>query len=253
MRPALRLLTLFLLIFCPMMPRASGATLRVAAASDLQKAFAQLGPLFEKESGAKVEFVFGSTGLLTRQAGQGAPFDLLFAANESYIADLEGKGKVVAGTRALYAVGRVVIWTRKGSPSPRSLADLKQPTYRRIAIANPEHAPYGAAAREALRKSGVWAAIEPRIVYGENVQQALKYGQTGNAEAALVALSVAIGAGGEGVLVPSSLHAPILQAAAVLTQSKEPDLARRFIAFVVGPRGQKVMRAFGFTLPRGAK
>lgn len=233
--------------------QAGAEGLFVAAAADLQKAFKELAPLFEKEAGAKVTFVFGSTGLLAKQAEQGAPFDVLFAANESYIADLERKGKIAAGTRTLYAIGRLVIWTRKGDPRPSSLSDLQQGAYRRISIANPDHAPYGAAAKEALQKVGVWTAIEPRVVYGENVQQTLQYAQTGNANVAVVALSLAIGSEGAYTLVPDSLHAPISQAVGVLQQSRNVPLARRFIAFVLGAQGQKIMRRYGFTLPRGKR
>jgi molybdate transport system substrate-binding protein len=233
--------------------QAQSPILRVAAAADLQKAFQELIPLFEKETGAKVTPVFGSTGLLSKQAEEGAPFDLLFAANEKFIADLETKGKLVAGTRQLYAIGRLVIWTRKGRPHPATLTDLAQPTYRRIAIANPEHAPYGAAAREAMQKAGVWPKVEPRLVYGENVQQTLQYAQTGNAQAAVVALSLAIGADGAYTLIPDTLHTPIRQAAAVLRQSKNAPLARQFSAFVLSQKGQKIMQKYGFTLPRGKR
>lgn len=230
--------------------RAQTPALRVAAAADLYRAFQELAPLFEQETGAKVAFVFGSTGLLSKQAEQGAPFDLLFAANEEFISDLEKKGRIVPGTRQLYAIGRIVIWTRRGSPHAASLTDLAKPAFRRIAIANPEHAPYGMAAKEALQRVSVWTQIEDRIVYGDNVQQTLQYAQTGNVQAAIVALSLAIGSDGSYTLLPDSLHTPIRQSAGVLRQSKNAPLARRFIAFVLSQKGQRIMQKYGFTLPR---
>lgn len=242
-----------LLLLCAVRPAgwAETPTLTVAAAADLQRAFQELTPLFERETGARVTLIFGSTGLLAKQAENGAPFDLLFAANESYVVDLEKKGHLLPGTRALYAIGRLVIWTRKDGPRPASLADLAQPSYRRIAIANPEHAPYGAAAREALQKAGIWNAVKSRLVYGENVQQTLQYAQTGNASAALVALSLAVRAEGFYVLVPDRLHAPIRQGAGILKRCKNAPLARRFLAFVRGAKGQAILRKYGFTFPRG--
>jgi molybdate transport system substrate-binding protein len=223
--------------------------LRVAAAADLQSAFREIAPLFERETGAKVTLIFGSTGLLAKQAERGAPFDVLCAADESYLLDLEKKSRLAPGTRALYAVGRLVIWTRKNGLHPATLADLAATAYRRIAIATPEHAPYGAAAKEALENAGIWKALLPRLVYGENVQQALQYAQTGNADAAIVALSLAIGSDGVWVEVPGSLHRPLRQALAVLSGSAHPSLARRFSAFVNGPTGRALMRSYGFDLP----
>lgn len=241
------------LVFFPAGLRAQGRALRVAAAADLRKPFAELIPLFKKETGAEVTPIFGSTGLLAKQAEQGAPFDLLFAADESYVQRLEKKGRIVPGTRTLYAVGRLVFWTRQGRPHPGTLADLAQPAYRRVAIANPRHAPYGVAAKEALQKAGIWVKVEPRIVYGENIQQTLLYAQTGNADVAVAALSLAVGSSGTYTLIPDRLHAPIRQAVGILARSRKPALARRFIGFVLGPKGQGVLRRYGFTLPRRAR
>lgn len=221
----------------------------MAAAADLRVAFGEMVAAFERAEGARVVLVFGSTGLLARQVRQGAPFDLLFAANESYIADLERQGGTLPGTRTLYAVGRLAVYTPNGMRPPRRLADLAGREHRRIAIANPDHAPYGAAAREALQRAGIWHAVEPRVVYGENVQQALQHALTGNATAAVVALSLRAGQAGRWTRVPEGLHQPILQAAAALRQSRDPELARRFLRFVVGPAGRDVLQRCGFGLP----
>ena len=223
--------------------------LRVAAAADLQRAFKELSPLYEKQTGVKVNIVFGSTGLLAKQAEQGAPFDLLFAADESYVVNLEKMGKVAAGSRTLYGIGRLVLWTRNGQSSVKQIGDLASPHIRRVAIANPEHAPYGRAAKQAMQKAKIWKVVEPRVVYGENVQQAMQYAQTGNAEVAIIAQSLAIGASGSYTLVPNNLHNPIRQAVGILKQSTSPTAARGFMAFVLGKDGQAVMRRYGFEIP----
>jgi len=223
--------------------------LRVAAASDLGRAFREMAPRFERESGAKLTLIFGSTGLLAKQAENGAPFDLLAAANEEYVKDLEDKGRILRGTRTPYAVGRLVIWTRKGQARVQSLKDLAGGRIRKVAIANPLHAPYGRAAREALERSGVWKAIESKLVYGENVMQTMQYAQSGNADAALIALSLAVGGEGSYALVPDSLHSPLRQAVGVLAHSENAPLARQFAAFINGPAGRPIMRKYGFAQP----
>jgi molybdate transport system substrate-binding protein len=119
----------------------------------------------------------------------------------------------------------------------------------KFAIANPEHAPYGVAAREALQDAKIWAALQSRLVYGENVQQTLQYAQSGNADVAIVALSLAIGSDGDYTLIPPEAHHPLRQAIAVLKASRQPDAASRFIAFVNGPIGRPIMRRYGFFLP----
>jgi molybdate transport system substrate-binding protein len=223
--------------------------LRVAGAADLQRAFKELAPLYEKQFDVKVNLVFGSTGLLAKQAEQGAPFDLLFAADETYIANLEKQGKVVPGTRTLYGIGRLALWSRDARFSVKRIGDLASPHIRRIAIANPEHAPYGRAAKQAMQKAKVWDTVEQRVVYGENVQQAMQYAQTGNADVGIIAQSLAIGAGGSYTLVPDKLHDPIRQAVGVLKQSSNPAAARGFITFVLGKEGQSIMRKYGFAIP----
>ena len=223
--------------------------LRVAAASDLQRAFRELEPLFEAESGAELTLILGSTGLLSKQVENGAPYDVFAAANESYVEDLEAKGKILPGTRASYAVGRLVIWTAPGKPRADSLKDLAHSQFRRVAIANPQHAPYGRAAQEALTNAGLWKTIEPKLVYGENVLQAMQYARSGGADAAVVALSLSVGTGGSSALVPESLYSPLRQALGVTAQTRNADLARRFARFVNGAMGRPVMRKYGFALP----
>lgn len=227
--------------------------LTVAGAADLAFAFKEIAAEFEKETGYKVVLSMGSTGMLAKQIEHGAPFDAFFAANKSYIDDLAGKGKVISETIGLYARGRVVLAVRKGSGiKAEGLAELVNGSYR-IAIANPDHAPYGKAAMEALKSAGLWEELRPRLVYGENIRQTLQFIQSGNAPAGIVALSVADVQEIEYAMIPDGLHNPIDQAAAVVSTSKEAKAAREFIKFVNGPKGAPIMKKYGFMLPGGSK
>jgi molybdate transport system substrate-binding protein len=222
----------------------------VAAASDLTPAFEELGRTFEQSHPHKVIFSFGSSGMLARQIENGAPMDLFAAANSQYIDDLERIGLIVPGTRALYARGRITIWTTKDSPLKiEKIEDLIQPEVKRIAIANPEHAPYGTIALEALQKAGLWDKIQPRIIYGENIRQTLQFAQTGNVDVALVALSLSLRTDGRWVLVPQELHRPLDQALGVIKGSRQEHAAREFAAFINSAQGREIMGKYGFTLP----
>jgi molybdate transport system substrate-binding protein len=224
--------------------------LTVFAAADLAPAFQELVPLFERSSGARLTIVPGSTGMLAQQIQNGAPADLFFAANESYVDDLTKQGLTIPDSRTLYAQGRIVLATAKTFGSPLSgLKDLLKPDVRRIAIANPAHAPYGLAAQQALQAAGVWDALKPKLVYGENIQQAVQFIQSGAAEAGIVARSVADVPEIGWVPIDASLHAPLNQAAVVLARTTSPDLARAFLRFVNGPEGRPIMKRRGFLLP----
>ncbi|MBI2919006.1 MAG: molybdate ABC transporter substrate-binding protein [Chloroflexi bacterium] len=224
--------------------------LLVSAAADLTPAFQEIGQQFEQETGIKVTFNFGSTGQLSQQIQAGAPVDVFAAANVSYIEDLERRGLIVPGTRALYARGRLILWTRADSAlSITGIADLAQPDFRRIALANPEHAPYGIAARQALQSVGLWDTVQPKLVLAENVRQALQYAETGNADMAMVALSLALQGQGRYILVPQELYAPLDQALGVIVGTKHEAEARRFAVYVNSPTGRVIMRKYGFMLP----
>jgi molybdate transport system substrate-binding protein len=229
----------------------SAEPLRVAAAADLSFAFKDVGAAFEKETGEPVVFSFGATGLLEKQIAEGAPFDVFAAANASFVDDAVSAGACLADSRTTYAAGHLVMFTTKDSTlQPRALADLTDPQVKNIAIANPDHAPYGKAAKQALERAGVWSQVQPRIVYGENVQQALQFAQSGNADVAIVALSLATGTPGRAAPVPLELHDPIVQTAVVCTRGKAgATWGRRFLAFVQSPAGHGIMRQHGFLLP----
>ncbi len=225
-------------------------TLTVSAASDLTPAFQEMGRLFEQKDGTKVTFNFGSTGQLTQQIEQGAPVDLFAAANVSFIEELEKKGLVIPDTKVLYAQGRITLWTRDDNPHKlERVEDLAKPEFKKVAIANPEHAPYGLAAREALQTAGVWDAVSPKLVYGENISQTLQYAESGNVDAAVVALSLSTQSKGRWVLIPAEMHKPLNQALAVIKGAKHEQEARRFAAFVNSAEGRAVMRKYGFVLP----
>jgi molybdate transport system substrate-binding protein len=232
---------------------AGGEPLKVAAAADLALAFKEVGAAWEKKSGDRVVFSFGSTGLLEKQLVEGAPFDVFAAANVSYADDAIKAGVCAADSKSLYARGRIVIWWRKDSKvaPPRTLADLGDGRFVKVAIANPAHAPYGKAAKEALTKAGAWAAVQPKLVYGENVQQTLQFAQSGNAEAAIVALSLATAApDGAYVTIDDKLHEPIDQALVTCGHdAARTSRARSFTAFVASAEGRNIMRRYGFLLP----
>lgn len=224
--------------------------LTVAGAADLTFALKEIAGEFEKETGYKVVLSMGSTGMLAKQIEHGAPFDVFFAADTSYIQDLAAKGHVTPGTAELYARGRIALAVRKGSGiTARGLDELVSGGNYRVAIANPDHAPYGKAAMEALRSAGVWEEVRPRLVFGENVRQTLQFIQSGNAPAGIVALSVVGVPGIDYSVIPEGLHRPIDQAAAVVRRSKEPRAAKGFIRFVNGPRGRPIMGKYGFLPP----
>lgn len=228
----------------------SPVTLTVSAAADLTPAFEELGELFRNETGIKVTFNFGSTGQLTQQIEQGAPVDLLAAANVSFVEELERENLILPDTKALYAQGRITLWTREDSPIKlERVEDLAKPEVQRIAIANPEHAPYGEAARQALQSAGIWERVSSRLVFGENISQTLQYAETGNVDAAIVALSLSVNSTGRWVLISDQLHKPLNQALAVIRGTRHEPEARRFASFINSAQGRPIMRKYGFILP----
>jgi molybdate transport system substrate-binding protein len=220
--------------------------LTVAGASDLAVAFKQVGEAFEKQTGQKVVFSFGSSGLLAKQIEQGGPFDVFAAANVGFADDVIQNGDCAANSKALYARGRIAIWTPKTTPAPKSIGELKDPRWKRIAIANPGHAPYGKAALEALTSAGIADAVRARLVYGENVRQTLQFAQSGNAEVAIVAESLARDTDGQWTVVDDSLHKPLDQAIVVCGKSPaRVEVARAFEAFVLSPAGRAILEKNG--------
>jgi molybdate transport system substrate-binding protein len=222
----------------------------VAAASDLTPAFEEIGREYAKQSTTKVVFSFGSTGMLTQQIANGAPMDLFAAANVSYIDELDKKGLIIPDTKAVYARGRITLWTLKDAAvKVYKIEDLKRPEVKRIAIANPDHAPYGMAAREALQSAGIWEDVKPKLIYGDNIRQTLQFAQTGNVDVAIVALSLSLGTDGQWALIPENLHKPLDQGLAVIKSTKQEQEARRFAQFIGSETGRAIMKKYGFVLP----
>ncbi|MFQ5855540.1 MAG: molybdate ABC transporter substrate-binding protein [Anaerolineae bacterium] len=227
-----------------------GNDLLVAAASDLQFAFTEIGEHFEQQTGQHMTFSFGSTGNLTAQIENGAPFDLFAAANVTYIDRLRDKGLIIPGTQQLYAQGRIVLAVNRNSGvMATAVGDLLDPSISRVAIANPDHAPYGLAAKQALQRAGVWDRLQSKLVYGENVRQTLQFVQTGNALAGIIALSITDVPEVTWTLIDAGLHQPLNQALAVIRGSPNEQAARAFITFVNGPQGRPIMKKYGFLLP----
>lgn len=231
-------------------PGSAPPILTIFAASDLAFAFRDLIPRFEPAAGVKVTLVLGSTGNLAKQIEHGAPADVFFAANQTFVDDLVAKGAVIAETRTLYAQGRIVLATARTAGSKlTALTQLRNPRIRRVAIANPAHAPYGRAAEEALRSAGLWDAVRPKLVYGENIRQALQFMESGAAEAGILALSIADAHAIEWVPIDPARHGRLDQAVAVVRRSPRPELGVAFIQFVNGPEGRVIMTRYGFLLP----
>jgi molybdate transport system substrate-binding protein len=222
----------------------------VFGAADLGLAFKEIVPKFERVLGVKVTLVLGSTGMLAKQIEHGAPADVFFAADQTFIDDLVAKGVVIPETRALYAQGRLVLATaRSAGAKLTDLRQLSEPRIRHVAIANPAHAPYGRAAEQALRAVGVWDELRPKLVYGENIRHTLQFVESGAAEAGLIALSLANVATIDYVLIDRALHAPLNQSVAVVRRSARPELGLAFIQFVNGGEGRAIMKRYGFLLP----
>ncbi len=238
-------------------PIASAQTLRVAAASDLQFALPAISAQFEKDTGQKVGLIFGSSGNFFTQIQNGAPFDAFLSADVDYPRKLEMAGLAVRGSLYEYATGSIVLWTRNDSGIDlrrEGLRVLIDPRVRRIAIANPEHAPYGRAAVAALRHEQIYDQVHVKLVLGENISQAAQFAQTGNTEIGILALSVALSPvmkrSGKYVEVPVSFYPAIEQAAVVLTRSRQQTLARQFIETLKTPESARLLQVYGFNVPQ---
>lgn len=224
-------------------------TITVAAASDLRFAFEDLGASFTDETGIEVTFSFGSSGLLREQIINGAPFDLFASANVEFVDAVIDAGRGQAATKATYAYGRLALWTPTGIPLPDAIEDLTDPQYSRIAIANPDHAPYGLAAETALATSGILDDLRDRLVYGENISDTFRIAQSGNASVGIIALSLVIADGSDHTLVPDELHDPLRQALVVTSTGEQGDAARAFAAHLETPVGRETMASYGFAVP----
>jgi molybdate transport system substrate-binding protein len=226
-------------------------TLTVSAAASLTGVLQEISTGFTQKTGTHVTLNFGSSGQLAQQIAYGAPVDVYISANMAFVDDLERQGWLLPGTKQVYARGRLVLWTPSDSSLQLTrLEDVVHADVRRIALANPTHAPYGLAAREALQAVGLWEQLQAKFVMGENLRQTLQYATTGNVDVALVALSLSQQHEGKHVVLPESLHRPIIQSLAVVKQTKYEPEARRFVAYIMGPTGRTMLRKYGFAVPQ---
>jgi molybdate transport system substrate-binding protein len=254
MRHLLAVVTALGLVACAKEQPAAGSKVTkfsVSGASDLAKAFEELGAMWRVKTGIAPVFSFGSSGMIARQIKEGAPVDLYASANVQYVDDVIKAGRCDAASKTMYARGRLVIWSKRGGVAPATqLAELADARFKAIAIASPDHAPYGKAAKEALEKVGIWTQVAGRIKYGEDVRKTLQFAETGNVDAAIVALSLSIVTeGGTAVAIPPELHDPIDQALVACGTGPAHDAAKAFGAYVGSPEGRAVMMKYGFILP----
>jgi molybdate transport system substrate-binding protein len=232
--------------------------LRVAAAADLQFALKDIAQQYEHQTGRKIEITFGSSGNFFAQIQNGAPFDVFFSADIDYPNRLQQANLTEPNSLLKYAIGRLVIWVPADSKInliERKWDALLDSSVQKVAIANPEHAPYGRAAVEALKGASIYDKVQPKLVYGENISQAAQFVQSGNAQAGIIALSLAVSPpmkNGQRWGVPIDQYAPIEQAAVILKTARDKDAARAFLAFVSSDVGIRTLGNYGFAIPNGA-
>jgi molybdate transport system substrate-binding protein len=244
------------LLFSLRAPSASAETITIAAAANLRPAMEEVVKRFKiAHRGDEVILVFGSSGKAHAQIQQGAPYDLFFSADTALPQDLVNKGYAASEVK-FYATGRLVLW-RTNRSAPITLKDLTAASIKRIAIANPKHAPYGKRAEEALRKMGLWEEVKPKLVYGEDIMQTAQFVQTGNVQVGIIALSLALNPQlakrGSYWLIPDTLHQPLEQGYVILKHAAHKGLAHKFAAFISDHATRKVMTKYGFTLPGGMR
>ncbi len=232
----------------------NASEINVAAAANLTDAFAEVAKQFTAETGVRVVYSFGATADLARQIENGAPFDVFAAADVEHVDGLDGKGLLTPGTRALYARGRLVLWTPQGSSlSISRIEDITRADVDKIAVAKPDVAPYGRATVEALRALNLWQQVEPKIVYAQNVSQTKQFAATGNAEVAFLPLALVKPNEGRYIEVDEKLHQPIDQVLGIVKASSKQEAARRFTDFVLSDKGQRILEQYGYRKPQANK
>jgi molybdate transport system substrate-binding protein len=235
---------------------AAAQEITVAAAADLNNALQEVANQFQSQTGKKVKLSFGSSGNFFTAIQNGAPFDLFFSADLDYPKKLEAAGLAEPRSLYEYAVGRIVVWVPNSSRLDvgRGVSLAADPSVKRIAIANPKHAPYGRAAEAALRSAGIYDGVSQKLVVGENVSQAAQFVLTGNAEIGIVALSLALspsmGRAGRYYLVPANLYPPLRQAAVILKTARDKATALQFMTFLKSQPAADILARYGFNRPR---
>lgn len=250
----MKLAKLFLFIcFTLLSISAQADKITIAAASDLKFAMDEIVSTFKQANpDDQIDVAYGSSGNFNTQIQQGAPFDLFFSADIGFPRELVKNGLAASEVKP-YALGRIVLWSASLDATKMTLASLTDPSITRIAIANPKHAPYGKRAEEALRASGLWETIEPKLVYGENIVQTTQFVQTGNAQIGIIALSLAgnpeLSQKGGYWLIPDNLHEPLEQGFIITKRAESNELAKRFADYMLSSPVRLVMTKYGFVLP----
>jgi molybdate transport system substrate-binding protein len=228
----------------------TGRTVRVAAAADLSRAFEELGKAFEAKTHITPVFSFDSSDLLAKRIDEGTPFALFASAGKSYVDDVIKNGRCDASSVRPYARGRIVVWCPNGVQAPKTLADLADPRFKRIAIADPDHAPYGHAAKQALERAGVWDKLVGRVKYAPDARATMQFAKAGEVDAAIVALSLArVADGGTTLPIDQASYEPLDQQLIVCGTGEEADAARQLADFINSPDGREVMTRYGFLAP----
>jgi molybdate transport system substrate-binding protein len=222
------------------------ASLTVAAASDLTAVEPELAAAFRRiEPNTDLRYVTAASAVLTQQIENGAPYDVFLSANAAFLERLSQSRKIEPNSVQTYAVGRLGILWRDGKSHP--LSDLKDKSFRSVALPNPKLAPYGVAAEQALRHEGVWESVSQKVVYGENVRQTLQLFESGNTDAVLTADSLLQGRHAD--LIPAGWHAPVIQKAGMVAGTPNPAAAQAFLKFLTSPTAQAIFARFGFSPP----
>ena len=232
----------------------SAQDVAVAAAADLQSAMQEIGARFQKETGKTVKVIYGSSGNFLQQIQNGAPFDMFFSANLDYPRKLEAGGLTEAGTFYQYAIGKIVIWVPNDSKLDvnSGLQSLLNPGIKKIAIANPQHAPYGQAAVAAMKKENVYEKVADKFVLGENISETASFVVSRSADVGIVALSLALSPNmknkGRYTEIPEGDYPPIRQACVILKSSQHKDAAKSFLNFIKIPTVTVLFRTYGFAV-----
>jgi molybdate transport system substrate-binding protein len=242
------LLIFTLIVGCnPADPRPN---ISVAAAANLSEAFNDIGREFERQSGVRVIYSYASTAQLSQQIENSAPFDVFAAADTAHVDHLIRDAKLIPESRTVYARGKLALWIpRAKTPAPTNLEFLTTPEIRFISIANPNLAPYGQAAVEALKASGLWENVQAKIVYANNISMARQHAASGNADAALTALSLVFKDKGMVLEIEERLYSPLDQALGIVASSTKREAADRFRTFLLGPSGRNVLARYRYTFP----
>ncbi|MGA9767523.1 MAG: molybdate ABC transporter substrate-binding protein [Blastocatellia bacterium] len=240
----------FILLTACQSQQTDNKEITVAAAANLTEAFAEVAKQFTAKTGIRVVYSFGSTADLVKQIENGGPFDVFASADVEHVDGLGRKELLVPDTQAVYARGRLVIWTPpQGKVKISRIEDVTGADVKTVAIAKPDLAPYGRATVETLKALNIWTQVEPKVVYGTNVSNTKQFATSGNADVAFLPLALMKQGEGQYIEVEERLHQPIDQALAVIKASAKQDQARRFVNYVLSGEGQAILQQFGYSKP----